>query len=258
MSEPDSRVQKKMRQIQGLLAIANDERAEEGHRENAMEKAVQMMAEHGVTEMMLGIHREASEDRIISRRIPIEGTYSYEQMNLAAHIGYALNCESTYRHYRDIVFSILLIGYRSDVERAEVLYTSLLMQALNGIKGIRPHSDATASETKQYRKSWLRGFATRVKTRLVEAERAARSRYDREHTATDSQPGTALVFQGRAAQVKAFYDEMYGDLKKSRSQRQIDAHGARAGARAGDQADIGGVRFRKNQRPALRDPLHEI
>lgn len=253
MTEPDSRVQKKMRQIQGLLAIANDERADEAHREHAMAKAMEMMAAHGVSEMMLGIHRDASEDKIITRTIPISGAYSYEQMNLAGQIGYALNCRHNYRHWRDVVSSVTIVGYQSDVERVEVLYTSLLLQALNGMKHERPYSYATASETRLYRKSWLRGFAARVHNRLVVAEQAARSKYDHEHASTgDSAPGTALVFQGRSAQVGAFYDAEFSDLKTARPKRQIDPDAVRAGAKAGSRADIGGTRLGETQRPALR------
>lgn len=243
----------KLHQIQTQLNIAADERAPEGERENAMNLAMELMAKHGVTEMMLATRKGQSTDTIIKKRIEIKDPYSFEKMCLANEIASALNCRSMYSHYRNIVSSITIIGFRSDVERVEILYTSLLLQAVNAIQHERPYGYCTASETRQYRKSWLIGFGERVGIRLWHKEREARAKYDQEHAGDGGgEPGTALVLASRTDQVKAFYDAEFGDLKPRKNNRRIDAYAKRDGRAAGDKADLGGgTGVTKGERPAL-------
>lgn len=243
----------KLHQIQTQLNIAADERAPEGERENAMNLAMELMARHGVTEMMLATRRGQATDTIIKKRIEIKDPYSYEKMRLANEIGHALNCRSMYSHYRNIVSSITFIGFRSDVERVELLYTSLLLQAVNAVRQERPYSYATASETRQYRKAWLIGFGERVGLRLFRKEREARAKYDQDHAADgDGEPGTELVLVSRRDQVSAFYDAEFGDLKPHKNNRQVDISAKRDGCAAGDKADLGGgTGVTTGDRPAL-------
>jgi len=243
----------KLHQIQTQLNIAADDRAPEGERENALNLAMELMARHGVTEMMLATRRGQNTDTIIEKKISISDPYSFEKMKLAHEVATALNCRSFYSHYRNIVSSITIIGFRSDVERVELLYTSLLLQAVNAVKRERPYSYSTASETRQYRKSWLVGFGERVGMRLWRKEQEARAKYDRDHAADgDGEPGTGLVLVGRRDQVKAFYDANHGKLKNRRNNRQTDYYAMRNGRVAGDKADLGGgTGVTKGERPAL-------
>lgn len=243
----------KMTQIQAMLDMATDERTPEGERDNAMNRAMELMAAYGVTEMMLTARRGQDTDTIIKKKIPISDPYSYEKMLLANAIGNAFNCRSTYQNYRNIVSSITFIGFRSDIERIELIYTSLLLQAVNGVRKERPYSYATASETRQYRKAWLVGFGERVGTRLWRKEREARAKYDAEHADdSDGEPGTALVLVSRKDQVSAAYEEIWGDLKSKKSRRQVDAYAKRDGRIAGDKADLGGgTGVTRGERPAL-------
>ncbi|HET9144047.1 DUF7168 domain-containing protein [Actinophytocola sp.] len=242
----------KLGQIEAQLAIAADERAPEGERDAALNRAMELMARHGVTEMMLAARRGQATDTIIEKKILISDPYSYEKMLLASQIASALNCRSFYSHYRNIVSSITIIGFRSDVERVELLYTSLLLQAVNAVRKERPYSYSTASETRQYRKSWLVGFGERVGVRLWRKEQEARAKYDQEHAADgDGEPGTGLVLVGRRDQVKAFYEANFG-FKPRKNNRQVDAYAKRDGRRAGDKADLGGgTGVTRGDRPAL-------
>jgi hypothetical protein len=230
----------KLHQIQVQLDIAADERAPQGERDAALNRAMELVARYGVTEMMLTARRGQHTDTIIEKKIPTSDPYSYEKMRLANEVASALNCRTFYSHYRNIVSSITIIGFHSDVERVELLYTSLLLQAVNAIKRERPYSYATASETRQYRKSWLVGFGERVGMRLWRKEQEARAKYDREHAADGGEPGTGLVLVGRRDQVKAFYDANHGQLKTRKSHRQVDDYAAQDGQAAGDKADLGG------------------
>lgn len=56
-------------------------------------------------------------------------------------------------------YTMHLFGFKADVKRAEVLWTSLLLQAANGIKDAR----APVGESSWcYKESWLAGFASAV------------------------------------------------------------------------------------------------
>jgi hypothetical protein len=237
----------KLRQIRALMLAATDETKTEGFRENAMARAMALMAEHGVTEMMLGALEEKRSEKIIVRKIDLSGSYTFEQMTLLGTIANALGCRYNYNHRRDTVYFVRVIGHETDVERTELLFTSLLLQALNGVKNERPTSYwATRSDTRQHRKSWLRGFAYRVGERIEAAEARARGDYDKAHDG----PGTALVLVDRDALVQKFYDEMFGHLKVGKHSRQLHAAAVHAGAQAGSTADIGDPRL-SGGRPAL-------
>lgn len=246
MTEPTDEParERKLRQIQTLLNLASDERTPEGERETAMNRAMALMAAHGVSEMMINSRRAASTDEIIRHQIPMTDPYSFEKMSLAHEIASALNCRTTYQHAGRTVTSITLFGYRSDIERVELLYTSLLLQAVNGVKNERPPYWCTAAETRSYRKNWLMGFASRVGQRLYAKEREARAEHDRQHQAAQeagSETGTALVVATRRDQVNKFFDEVTSDIKFGRkSQRSYGAEGYGDGARAGAKADLGG------------------
>ena len=63
-----------------------------------------------------------------------------------------------------------MFGYASDLERAGILYTSLLIQMAHGL--VAAQVPATARSVRAYRRSWLLGFTSAVVTRVREAEAA--------------------------------------------------------------------------------------
>lgn len=243
----------KLHQIQTQLNIAADERAPQAERDAALNRAMELMARHGVTEMMLATRRGQATDTIIKKRIEIDNPYSFEKKELAAAIGNALNCRHMFSHYRSNVSSITFVGFRSDIERVELLYTSLLLQAVNAVRHEHPGGWASASETRQYRKSFLVGFAERIHVRLWRQEREARAKYDREHAGDgDGQPSTELVLVGRKDRVEAAYQADFGNLKKAKNNRRVDYYAHRSGRQAGDKADLGGgTGVTTGDRPAL-------
>lgn len=237
---PDTAREKKLRQIQVLLDLAADERTPEGEREAAMARAMTLMATHGVTEMMVDARKRAQTDELIRKRIPMSDPYSREKMMLAMEIGHALNCRSTYQYWGRSVTSITLFGFRSDIERVEMLYTSLLLQAVREVRDARPRWwSPTAAETRSFRRNFLVAFGRRVGVRLTLAEQAAREEYDREHT--NAEAGTALVLATRETKVEAFYKDEINDVKFGRKSRaQYGGDGSYEGRRAGDRAKLDG------------------
>ena len=66
-----------------------------------------------------------------------------------------------------------VFGYDSDLERAEMLYTSLLIQMAHGLA--RTSVPATARSARAWRRSWLLGYTSAVVARVQTAEQRAAS-----------------------------------------------------------------------------------
>ena len=64
-----------------------------------------------------------------------------------------------------------MFGYTSDIERSDVLYTSLLVQMWQGLAATPP-PDRVRS-VRAWRRSWLLGFVTAVVARVRAAEDGA-------------------------------------------------------------------------------------
>ena len=64
-----------------------------------------------------------------------------------------------------------VFGYLSDLERADILFTSLLVQMARALAG-QP-VPAYGGEARAWRRSWMLGYASAVVTRVRAAEEAA-------------------------------------------------------------------------------------
>ncbi|HZA71476.1 MAG TPA: DUF2786 domain-containing protein [Propionibacteriaceae bacterium] len=235
--------QNKLRQIRRLLDVAEHASTGEAERENAMARAMAMMAEHGVTEMMANAYGRKQVDEVIHVQIKVSNPYGRAKAYLASWIGRAMGCRSVLHTYGREYVSVSLVGFRSDAERAELLYTSLLLQMINGVKNVRPDwYDDTPTAT--YRANWMQGFGEMVHHRIHEAERAARAKFDTEHKAEQKASGaqsTAMVLVGRDELVKAKHAELFPRLDKVRASSRSSDSGRKDGQTAGRQADIGGT-----------------
>lgn len=229
----------KLEVIRKLLAKA--ERAATAQEATAYNaKAAEMMARHGVDSALLAA-TGAKQDRITERRIAMTDPYSTEKSQLASWVGSALGCRAIRHpgHRRGSVEGVTLFGYESDLHRAEVLFTSLLLQATRQVVTQRPPYWSGESTT-AFRRTWLVGFAGEVHRRLTAAERAAAAQRD---SAAQSQgPSVALVLADRRTAVTAAFEQQFSGLRKV-PPRKLSGSGLTAGADAGRRADIGGSRL---------------
>ncbi len=224
-----------LRRVRSMLDLAEDPRTPEGERENAMAQAMRLMADYGINEAMASA-RDQIREKIVSKRILLGNPYSYDKSSLLDYLSHELNC-TLVNHFSGATYiSATVMGYESDVARLEMLYTSLLLQALRQLKNVRPPwSYSTPAETRKYRQNWFHGFNVRVALRVRENEQAATRKFDDEHAGGT---GTALVLADRKTHVEAFKDQTFPDLADFRP-RSRDGEGATEGARAGNRADIG-------------------
>ncbi|MFD0818929.1 DUF2786 domain-containing protein, partial [Micromonospora zhanjiangensis] len=151
--------------VRKLLAKAEDPACTPAEAEAFTAKATELIARYGVDRALLAA-RDATSDPIGDRVIDVVAPYALDKTGLLAGIADALRCRSVRR--RDgSGFAVHLFGFASDLERVELLFTSLLVQAAHGIAGTPvPSGEHPAA----FRRSWLAGFAAAVAHRLRAAE----------------------------------------------------------------------------------------
>jgi hypothetical protein len=131
-----------------------------------------------------------------------------------------------------------IFGYASDLERADLLYTSLLVQMWHGL--VAAPVPEWASSPRAWRRSWLLGFASAVVARVRAAEEAAASQTDG-GSRPASASRTALVLADRSDVIRGHVGQAYPRLRQTRI--TYSGSGYRTGYAQGQRADIGTARF---------------
>ncbi len=230
--------------VRKLLAKAEDPAATTSEAEAYTAKASELMAAYGIDRALLAA-ADPSLDIVGDRVITLDRPYAAEKAHLVSQVALALGCRVVRRtRYPEGVkeLSVHLFGHRSDLQRAEILFTSLLLQAMQSLAGtpIPPWDHPSA-----FRRSWLSGFSASVGRRLMAAERAAAERAEARFTASGT--STALVLADRSAAVEAARDATYPDLVTA-SARRLSGSGGAQGWAAGQRADLGNARLGDTRR----------
>ncbi|MDH6462086.1 hypothetical protein M2302_002261 [Micromonospora sp. A200] len=235
--------------IRKMLTLAENPAATPAEAEAFTAKATELMAQYGITRAMLA-SADPTTDVIGDKIVVIEGAYALDKQRLLDSVAQALGAKCVLRtRYPNgkRQYQVHLFAYGSDLERIEMLYTSLLVQMANGLAQAEAPPTWWES-TVAFRKSWIEGFRVAIYQRLTEAEK--RAKQQAEQVAQPGGPSVALVLADRATLVKAQRDQAYGKLGQAR-QRSFKGSGAAAGYRAGQRADLGGSRLGGRGRPAL-------
>ncbi|GAB3965699.1 DUF2786 domain-containing protein [Plantactinospora veratri] len=117
--------------IRKLLAKAEDPACTPAEAEAFNAKATELIARYGVDRALLAA-RDPGTDPVGDRIVDIPAPYALDKVGLLAGVADALRCRSV-RRRGDSGFVMHLFGFASDLERVEVLFTSLLVQAAHGI-----------------------------------------------------------------------------------------------------------------------------
>jgi hypothetical protein len=242
----------KLDTIRKLLAKA-DGAATPEEAQTYTEKAVAMMARHGIDEALLAasLGPEApGRDEIGTSHIPMADPYSAGKARLLAWTASALRCRAVLHEAGGgRVSAVTVLGFGSDRAHVELLYTSLLLQAGTQLVALRP--EWAGESVAAYRRSWLHGFAVRVHQRLLAAEAAALA--DTPSPTSASAAGgrsVALVLADRTDRVERAYAEAFPRLGQAR-RATLSGSGYAAGDRAGTRADLGRTAVRPRGRQAL-------
>lgn len=180
----------------------------------------------------------------------LDAPYAADTADLLAAVATRLRCATVRRTRRERVpggphgrggdreFSVHLFGHASDLERSELLFTSLLLQSAHGLaRTAVPEREHKAA----FRRSWLAGFRLAVGRRLDEAERRAEAEAEARYARAGT--STGLVLADRTAVVTAATDNAYPHLGPVR-RRSLSGSGTQQGWAAGQRANLGGTALR--------------
>lgn len=247
MSITDQGADTMLVRVRKLLAKAEDPAATPQEAETYTAKASELMAAYGIDRALLAAS-DPSLDVVGDRVIVLDRPYAAEKADLISQVALSLGCRVVRRtRYPDgsKELSVHLFGHRSDLERVEILFTSLLLQAMQALARTPvPGWDHPAA----FRRSWLSGFSGAVGRRLRQAERAAAGQAESRFAASGT--STALVLADRSAAVEAVRDATYPDVQPA-STRRLSGSGGAQGWAAGQRADLGGARL-GGARPEIR------
>jgi hypothetical protein len=209
--------------VRKLLAKAEDPACTPAEAEAFTAKATELIAKYGVDQALLA-ESDPARDPVGDRVVTLDPPYALDKAGLLAAVAVPLRCRVV-RRTRDGV-RIHLFGHAADLERVELLFTSLLVQAAHGLAAVPvPAGEHPAA----YRRSWLAGFAHAVGSRLTEAEKQAAA----------AAPGAELVLVRRSDLVDRRMAEAYPKLRTA-ARRRLAGGGLEQGYAAGRVADLGG------------------
>ncbi|MFI6227309.1 DUF2786 domain-containing protein [Micromonospora echinospora] len=227
--------------VRKLLAKAEDPACTAAESAALTAKATELIARYGVDRALLAA-RDPATDPVGDRVVDVVAPYARDKAGLLAAVADPLRCRCV-RRREGSGFTMHLFGFASDLERVDLLFTSLLVQAAHGLAGAAVPPDAHPAA---FRRSWLAGFAQVVGERLRTAEASAVK------VAEADGPSVALVLVDRSDRVRRRLDEVYPRLRTA-APRRLAGTGYAVGADAGRRADLGGRPVDRPSRRALGD-----
>jgi Protein of unknown function (DUF2786) len=230
--------------VRKLLAKAESDGVtpEEGQALTA--KAAELMAKYGIDRALLAAARPET-DRPADREVDIDNPWARVQAHLLCGLAAALRCQCVILPRSGPGTRIHIFGFASDIERADVLYTSLLVQMWQGLAAAQV--PGWSRSPRAWRRSWLLGFTSAVVSRVQAAEHRVTS----EATSARAAGGerAALVLADRRQVILRNIAHAYPVTRTSRVTYSGSGYGA--GYTEGQKADIGSARLRTGPGRAL-------
>jgi Protein of unknown function (DUF2786) len=227
--------------VRKLLAKAEGAGVTAAEAQALTAKAAELMAKYGIDRALLAAARPET-DRPADRVIDVGNPWARVQAHLLCGLASALRCQCVILPRPGPGSRIHMFGFSSDLERTDVLYTSLLVQMWQGLAA--EQVPAWSRSPRAWRRSWLLGFAAAVVARVRAAEQEATSRATAPQARSGSQ--TALVLADRALVIRRNIEQAYPVTRKS--QVTYSGSGYSAGYTQGQRADIGTARLRGSAR----------
>ena len=243
MADQDGTLEK----VRKLLAKAEAEGVTEAEAEALTAKAAELMARYGIDQARLNAARPGT-DILANAKIDIENPWANVRLVLLARIFGAMRCQVIQLSHPGSGARVHVFGYQSDMDRAEMLYTSLLVQMARGLAA--QHVPGSGGRAKAWRRSWMLGFTTAVGERVKAAEARATAQADTDdQTAANAGKSTALVLADRSVAVRNALQQEYPQTRTARVTYSGSGYGS--GREAGQRADIGGARVHAGSTAAL-------
>lgn len=225
--------------VRKLLAKAEADGVTMAEAQALTAKAAELMAKYGIDRALLAA-RLPETDKPASRLVDIDNPWGRVKAHLLCGLGDALRCQCILVTAR-AGLRVHVFGYASDIERTDMLYTSVLIQMWHGLAGATV--PAWAASPRAWRRSWLLGFADAVTARVRAAEQGAERA-----AGTDGQDSSraALVLADRSLVIRRNVEHAYPHTRATRMTYSGSGYGT--GYAEGRRADIGASRV--SRRPA--------
>lgn len=240
----------KLATVRSLLAKA--ERTDNDHEaESYRAKAYALITKYGIDEAELALS-DPDLQVVGDAQLEMHAPFAQEKVSLFMAIATPLGVRAvqrsqwregvSYRASRSDrrVVMLHIFGTKGDLERAQLLYTSLLMQQASELARVKVPFYYNPQEAAAFRRSWLVGYAVKIGDRMAQAEREAREQKPTmTNAATGESTSTALVLASKADLVDQAVASEYPRLKRG-GNRKLSGGGFGAGMAAGARANLGG------------------
>ena len=216
-----------LRKIRALLAKAEDPAATPEEAATYSAKVEQLVADYAVDRALLNERQQENRETPEMRTYPDLNPYPIPKAQLLAAIATAYNAQVIMQRRRSTGRSFVIIGFPSDLEVIDLLYTSLLLQGTNAMLH-QPETD------RSFRSAYWYGFSNRVARRLAETKQRTEEQHEQ------AAPGTSLVLASRADEVDAHLRGAFPRATTHTTRPRISSRsGFGAGTTAGNQANLG-------------------
>src|SRR5215470_13941755 len=142
--------------VRKLLIKAEADGVTQAEAQALTAKAAELMAKYGIDRALLAARRPET-DKPDNRILEIYNPWARVQAHLLCGLAGALRCRCILLPAR-AGQRVHMFGYASDIERTDVLYTSVLVQMWHGL--VAAQVPPRADNVRAWRRSWLLGFAT--------------------------------------------------------------------------------------------------
>ena len=189
-----------------------------------------LMARHSIDYALLMAAGRAPADKPMGRRIGVDNPYEAPKVTLLDSIASANRCRAVWS--KEFGF-VTVVGYPSDLDTVELLFTSLLVQVTMAMtrEGSRT-GPGGRSRTRTFRHSFLLSYAHRIRERLTETTR------EQTETAAAEPAGKNLlpVLAAREEAVDQATTELFPQITRSSTNHTWDPEGWSSGRAAADLA----------------------
>lgn len=232
----------KLDTIERLLAKAESTTPEEAEALTAA--AEKMMIRYGIDQAMIAAKRasDTAPEEIVKVIMTLKGGYLTGVKTMMSYVVRAMPAVRmfTVGGQSD---KIVLVGYKSDVEQAQLLLNSLHLQAFSAMsvwwRNSAERKYLQGQERNRARKSFIISFGLGASERIREATTEA----------TTETPGSAIALRDRSGEVDAFLSGAVR-LRKGRRIKQSTI-GQHEGRMAGRSANVGTTGISANSRKEL-------